>query len=142
VLALGGLALLVVGGGYFVTGSIELARLLGISETVIGLTIVAAGTSMPELATSILAALRRQTDVAIGNILGSNVYNVLGIGGVTALIAPTAIPAEIVAFDNLVMLAVSVVLMAIMYTGRRVTRGEGALLLAGYGAYVFWIWPA
>jgi cation:H+ antiporter len=141
-LALAGLVLLVLGGRFFVGGSIELARLLGISETVIGLTIVAAGTSMPELATSVLAALRRHADVAVGNILGSNVYNILGIGGVTALISPTEIPAQIASFDNLVMLGVSVALLAILYTGRRVSRSEGAALLAGYLAYLWWIWPA
>lgn len=140
--ALGGLVLLVVGARYFVGGSIELARSLGVSETVIGLTIVAAGTSMPELATSAVAAMRRQSDVAVGNILGSNIYNILGIGGVTALIAPTPIPDQIVAFDNLVMLGIAAVLMAIMFTGRRISRGEGAALFAAYIAYVWWIWPA
>lgn len=140
-LALAGLVLLVVGGRFFVTGSIELARLLGISEAVIGLTVVAAGTSMPELATSVIAALRKQADVAIGNILGSNVYNILGIGGVTAVIAPTDIPAQIVAFDNLAMLAASVLLMVLLYTGRRLSRSEGALLFAGYLVYLWWIWP-
>lgn len=141
-LALAGLVLLVVGGRFFVTGSIELARLLGISEAVIGLTVVAAGTSMPELATSAIAALRRQGDVAIGNILGSNIYNLLGIGGVTAVISPTDIPPEIVSFDSLVMLAASVVLLAMLYTGRRLSRGEGAALLGSYLVYLWWIWPA
>ncbi len=139
---LGGLVMLVVGSGWFVGGAIDLARLFGVSETLIGLTIVAAGTSMPELATSALAAIRRQTDVAIGNILGSNIYNILGIGGVTALIAPTAVPAEIVSFDNLVMLAVSIALMALMFTGRRVSRGEGVALFAAYLVYVWSIFPS
>ncbi len=140
-LALGGLALLVFGARFFVGGAIDVARLLGVSETVIGLTIVAAGTSMPELAASTIAALRRQADVAIGNVLGSNIYNILGIGGVTALISPTEVPAQIARFDNLVMLAVCVLLMALMYTGRRLARGEGALLFAGYLVYVWTIWP-
>ena len=125
-----GLAMLIGGGSYFVTGSIELARILGVSEAVIGLTIVAAGTSMPELVTSLLAALRRQGDVALGNVLGSNIYNVLGIGGVTALISPTDMPEQIVTFDNFIMLGLSIVLVAILYTGRRVSRVEGAALLA------------
>jgi cation:H+ antiporter len=142
VTAVAGLAMLVVGGNFFVSGSIELARLLGVSETVIGLTIVAAGTSMPELATSAIAAMRRQADVALGNVLGSNIYNLLGIGGITALIAPTPVPAEIARFDAPVMLAVSVLLMALMYTGRRLTRLEGGVLLAGYLLYVWVIWPA
>ncbi|MCU0911507.1 MAG: calcium/sodium antiporter [Rhodobacteraceae bacterium] len=141
-LVLAGLVLLVVGGRFFVTGSIELARLMGISEAVIGLTVVAAGTSMPELATSLVAAFRRQADVAIGNVLGSNIYNLLGIGGVTAVISPTDIPDQIVGFDNLAMLAASVVLLAMLWTGRRLSRAEGLMLLAGYGAYLWWIWPA
>lgn len=141
-LVLLGLAMLVGGGRYFVMGSIDLARLLGVSEAVIGLTVVAAGTSMPELVTSMLAALRRQGDVALGNVLGSNIYNVLGIGGVTALISPTEMPGQIVSFDNVVMVGLSVVLVAILYTGRRVTRAEGAALFAGYCVYVWWLWPA
>jgi cation:H+ antiporter len=141
-LALGGLFLLVVGSRFLVGGSIDLARVLGVSETVIGLTIVAAGTSMPELATSALAALRRQADVAIGNVLGSNIYNILGIGGVTALIAPTAVPAEIMRFDLPVMIAASAGLLLLLWTGRRLSRWEGALLFALYGVYVWWLWPA
>jgi cation:H+ antiporter len=141
-LALGGLVLLVVGSRLLVGGAIDLARILSVSEAVIGLTIVAAGTSMPELATSALAALCRQADVAIGNVLGSNIYNVLGIGGVTAAIAPTAVPAEIIRFDLPVMLLASVALLALLYTGRRLSRREGALLFALYLAYVWWLWPA
>jgi cation:H+ antiporter len=140
-LVIAGLAMLVGGGSYFVGGSIELARILGVSEAVIGLTIVAAGTSMPELATSILAAFRKQSDVALGNVLGSNIYNILGIGGVTALIAPTEMPEQIVRFDNLVMIGLSVVLIAMLYTGRRVSRAEGAALIAAYCVYVWWLWP-
>ena len=140
-LVLAGLAMLVGGGRFFVTGSIDLARILGVSEAVIGLTIVAAGTSMPELATSILAAFRRQADVALGNVLGSNIYNTLGIGGVTALIAPTEMPAQIVTFDNLVMIGVSVALLALLYTGRTLSRAEGGLLLAAYAGYAWWLWP-
>jgi cation:H+ antiporter len=141
-LVLLGLAMLIGGGRYFVTGSIDLARILGVSEAVIGLTIVAAGTSMPELVTSLLAALRRQGDVALGNVLGSNIYNILGIGGVTALISPTEMPEQIVRFDNFVMVGLCVVLIAMLYTGRRVSRAEGAALIAGYCAYVWWLWPA
>lgn len=141
-LALLGLVLLVTGGKFFVGAAIDLARLFGISEAVIGLTVVAAGTSMPELVTTVLAALRRHADVAVGNILGSNLYNILGIGGVTAVLSPTAIPSEIARFDNLVMLAVSVVLLAMLYTGRKLDRREGALLVLGYLAYLWAVWPA
>lgn len=90
----GGLALLIVGADYLVTGEVNLARNFGISETVIGLTIVAAGTSLPELATSITAALKRQSDVALGNVVGSNVFNILGILGITTLVKPIGVAPE------------------------------------------------
>jgi cation:H+ antiporter len=140
-IALGGLVLVVLGGRFFVDGAVTLAQGLGISETVIGLTIVAIGTSMPELITSVVAALRKQADVALGNILGSNIYNILGIGGLTALIAPTEVPRQIATFDNFVMVAVSLALLALARTGWRIGRREGGLLVAGYVGYVWWIWP-
>lgn len=139
--AVGGLAIVVLGGYFLVNGAVALARSFGISETVIGLTIVAVGTSMPELVTSVMAAIRKQTDIAFGNIVGSNIYNILGIGGVTALIAPTDVPAQIVGFDNLVMVGISIVVIALAYTGRTISRAEGGLLLAGYIAYVAFVWP-
>ncbi len=140
-LVIGGLALVVLGGRLLVEGAVDLARGFGISETVIGLTIVAVGTSTPELATSIVAALRKHADVALGNILGSNIYNILGIGGVTALIAPTAVPPEIIRFDNLVMVGVSILVVAVAATGLRIGRREGALLVSAYAVYVAAIWP-
>jgi len=140
--AIGGLALVVVGGYLLVEGAVAVALAFGISETVVGLTIVAVGTSMPELVTSVVAALKRQGDVAFGNIVGSNIYNLLGIGGATALIAPGAVPSEIVTFDNLVMVGVSVLLVAVAYTGLRIARWEGVVLLAGYVLYVYAIWPS
>lgn len=140
-IALGGLVLVVIGGRFLVGGAVSLARGFGISETVIGLTIVAVGTSMPEFVTSVVAGLRKQGDVAFGNIVGSNIYNILGIGGFTALIAPGAVPVEIVSFDNLVMIGVSLALVTFAWTGLRIARWEGALLLGGYVAYVYAIWP-
>ncbi|MCC6720492.1 MAG: calcium/sodium antiporter [Acetobacteraceae bacterium] len=137
-----GLGLVVAGGGLLVDGAIALARTLGVSDSVIGLTVVALGTSMPEMVTSIMAAIRRQADVALGNILGSNIYNVLGIAGATGLIAPTVIPEGMVWFDNLVMVAVSAVALLFAWTSRRIGRREGATLLAGYGVYLAVIWPA
>ncbi|WP_299359071.1 calcium/sodium antiporter [uncultured Paracoccus sp.] len=140
-IALAGLVLVVMGGRFLVDGAVTLARGFGISETVIGLTIVALGTSMPELITSVVASFKRQGDVAFGNIVGSSIYNILGIGGATALMVPGAVPAEIVSFDNLVMIAVSALLVGMAWTGLRVNRGEGAVLVAGYAIYVFAIWP-
>jgi cation:H+ antiporter len=141
VIAVAGLALVVVGGMLLVDSAVTIATGLGISETVIGLTIVAVGTSLPELVTSVVAAIKRQGDVAFGNIVGSNIYNILGIGGATALIAPGSVPQEIVTGDNLVMIGVSVLFFFFAWTRARIERWEGAALLAGYLAYVYLIWP-
>lgn len=135
-MAIGGLAVIILGGRLLVDGAVQAARALGMSEEVIGLTIVAVGTSMPEFVTSVVAAIRRQMDVALGNILGSNIYNILGIGGVTALIAPTAVPAQIATFDNWVMVGVSALLLLFAWTGRRLSRFEGGVFVALYIGYV------
>lgn len=138
---LAALVLVVLGGTFLVDGAVRIAQSFGISETVIGLTVVAIGTSLPELVTSVLAAIRRQGDVAFGNIVGSNIYNILGIGGATALLAPGNVPAEIATFDNHMMIGVSVLLVAFAWTGLRIARWEGAALLLGYIAYATIIWP-
>jgi cation:H+ antiporter len=135
-IAVAGLAVIILGGRLLVNGAVTLARVLGLSEEIIGLTIVAVGTSAPELVTSIVAALRRQSEVALGNVLGSNIYNALGIGGLTALIAPTPVPAQIARFDVPVMIGASALLLAFAWSGRRVSRREGGVLLAAYLAYV------
>ena len=139
--AVAGLGLVILGGYLLVDGAVALARTFGISETVIGLTIVAVGTSLPELVTSTVAALRKQSEVAFGNIVGSNIYNILGIGGVTALLSPTRVPDEIVRFDNWVMLGASLLILVLAFTGGRIARWEGGLLLAGYAAYIAALWP-
>jgi cation:H+ antiporter len=139
--AIGGLGVVVLGGHFLVLGAVNLARSFGISETVIGLTIVAVGTSMPELVTSAVAAFRRQADIAFGNIIGSNIYNILGIGGFTALAAPTRVPADLVRSDNLIMIGASVLVVVLAFTGKRISRWEGGLLMAGYLAYLAWLWP-
>jgi cation:H+ antiporter len=140
-MALGGLAIVVLGGKLLVDGAIGIARSYGMTETVIGLTIVAIGTSMPEFVTSVVAAIRKHGDVALGNIMGSNIYNILGIGGVTGLIQPTPVPPEIVSFDNVVMVAASVTMFVFAWRGNRITRIEGAALLLGYVAYIFMLLP-
>jgi cation:H+ antiporter len=134
-----GLLLTIVGAHWLVEGSIALARGLGVTEAVIGLTIVAVGTSLPELVTSLVAARRGHGDVALGNVLGSNIYNVLGILGVTAVIAPIAVPEQIVTRDVWVMAASTVLLLAAVATGRQVTRGEGGLLVLLYAAYLAYL---
>jgi cation:H+ antiporter len=131
-----GLGLLVVGADMLVNSSIDIARSNGISETVIGLTLVAAGTSLPELATSVVAALRRNPDIALGNITGSNIYNILAILGVSSLIGPVQIDPQIAAMDNWVMLAATVALLLPMLFGNRMGRAYGLLLLLGYFAYI------
>lgn len=132
-----GLLALVFGGRILVTGAIDLATALGVSETVIGLTIVAIGTSLPELATALVAAMRGQPDIAYGNIVGSNIFNIFCIAGITALTAPIAVPAEMLHFDIPVMIGVTILMGIFAATGSRLTRLEGATLLAGYAAYLF-----
>jgi cation:H+ antiporter len=142
VMAIGGLIAVILGGKLLVDGAIGVAGSAGISEPVIGLTIVAIGTSLPELVTSIIAALRGHGDIALGNVLGSNIYNILGIGGITAVIAPTLIPPQIVHFDSLIMVGVSVLLLVVARTGNCVSRGEGTAMFLGYSAYLYAIWSA
>lgn len=133
---IGGLVLLMAGARFLVDGAVNIARGYGISEAFIGLTIVAVGTSLPELATSLIAALRRQSEIAIGNIVGSNIFNVLGILGVTALITPIPVAARFLTFDLPVMIGVSLVLTALLLTRPVIGRGFGVAMLAGYAAYV------
>ncbi len=135
---IGGLAILVVGSNLFVRGAVTLAEGWGMSQIAIGLTIVALGTSMPELATSLVAAVKRQGDVAIGNTVGSNIFNVLGILGVAALVQPIEVP-DLAWSDLGVMLAVSLALLPVVRTGGRINRWEGAGLLALYVGYTIWL---
>ncbi|RUO59545.1 calcium/sodium antiporter [Pseudidiomarina insulisalsae] len=131
-----GLALLIAGSQVLLKGAVGIAETLNVSEAVIGLTLVAVGTSLPELSVSIMAAFRRHADVAIGNILGSNIFNVLGILGISALLQPLPVSERILQFDQWVMLGVALLLMVFLYTGKRLSRIEGGLLLLGYIAYV------
>jgi cation:H+ antiporter len=132
----GGLAALVVGSRLLVTGATGIARDFGISEAVIGLTLVAIGTSLPEIATSIVAAVRKHPDVAVGNVLGSNLFNALAIIGVTALVHPIAVAEQMARMDVWVMVGTSAVLVAFLLVRGRIGRIAGAGLLVIYGAYV------
>lgn len=136
-----GLAVLVLGSRLFVTGAVDLARMLKVSDAVIGLTIVAAGTSLPELASSLMAGWRRQPDIAIGNVVGSNIYNILAILGVSGTLASPVDGQGVSLTDTWVMIGISAVLLAIAWTGFRLRRWEGALLLALYGGYLWHLWP-
>ncbi len=133
-----GLLLLTFGSHLLVSGSVALARLANVSELIIGLTIVAIGTSLPELATSVLAAFRGQRDIAVGNIVGSNLFNILGILGVSGLVSgePIKVSATALRFDIPVMTVVALACLPVFFTGRRIARWEGALFLAYYAAYV------
>jgi len=131
-----GLLLLIGGSQVLLLGAVGIAKSFGISEAVIGLTLVAVGTSLPELSISVIAALRKHADVAVGNVLGSNIFNLLGILGISALLQPLPVHIRILQFDQWVMLGSSVLLLLFLYTGRRLSRLEGGVLFIGYVAYV------
>lgn len=132
-----GLVLLIAGSRGLLIGAVSLAQSFGVSEALIGLTLVAVGTSLPELTVSVMAAIRKHADVAVGNILGSNIFNILGILGVSALLQPLPVAQRMLQFDLWVMLASAVLLLVFLFTGRRLSRLEGALLAIGYVAYVY-----
>lgn len=134
----GGVVLLVIGAGWLVEGATQIARWLGLSELVIGLTIVAVGTSLPELATSLVAARRGERDIAVGNAVGSNIFNLLSVLGLTALVAPAGVPVSAAAlhFDLPVMTAVAVACLPVFANGYRIARWEGALFVSYYAAYL------
>jgi cation:H+ antiporter len=134
---IGGGVSLAIGARLLLSGAIGIAETFNVPDAVIGLTLVAVGTSLPELAVSLLAVLRRQADLAVGNILGSNIFNVFAILGIAAMLQPLPVAARIVQFDQWVMLAVSIVLMLFLYTGMRINRWEAAALLSAYGIYIW-----
>jgi cation:H+ antiporter len=131
-----GVALLAGGARALIAGGTTLAEVVGISERVVGLTVAAVGTSLPELAASVIAARRGQTDIALANVLGSNIFNVLGVLGTVSLITPQRVHPSIVGSDLWWMVGTSLVLLPLMLTERRIRRGEGLLLLAVYAVYL------
>jgi len=140
-IAVAGIALLGFGADFLVQGAIALARLAGLSEAVIGLTIVAVGTSLPELVATLAAALKGRGAVAFGNIVGSNIYNILGILGLTAMIKPIAVPPDIVARDWTALIGSAVLLLIVAGREGRATRLEGVVLLACYALYCWLLLP-
>ena len=134
----GGLVLLIFGARFLVDGAVVIARAFGWSEALIGLTVIAVGTSLPELATSLVAAVKKEADIAVGNIVGSNIFNLLGILGITAMATPLA-ASGISLVDYAVMAVFALVLWPMAYHQKCITRLEGAILLAGYAAYVSWL---
>lgn len=137
-----GLAALVVGSDWLVTSAVAFAKQLGVSDLVIGLTIVAAGTSMPEVATSITAAIKGERDIAVGNVVGSNTFNILGCLGISGIVSGDlglVLPASLLAFDIWVMLAVALACLPVFLTGREIARWEGGVFLGYYVAYVTYL---
>jgi cation:H+ antiporter len=140
-LVVAGLALLVLGSEWLVTAAVGFARALGVSELVIGLTIVAAGTSAPEAAASLMALYKAERDIAVGNVIGSNVFNALGVVGLAGVFSPDAIPVppSVIAFDLPAMVMVSIACLPVFFSNRRIGRWEGLMFLAYYAAYLTWL---
>ena len=140
-LIVAGLVLLVLGSGWLVDAAVAFARWAGVSELVIGLTIVAAGTSLPEVAASVIASIKGERDIAIGNVVGSNIFNILGVLGMAALLSPAPLPVapSMMAFDCWVMLAVAFACLPVLFTGRVIARWEGAVFLGYYAAYTAYV---
>lgn len=138
---LGGLALLVLGSRWLVDSAVSFAQYLGVSELVIGLTIVAAGTSLPEVVTSIIAAIRGERDIAVGNIVGSNIFNIMGVLGFASIVAPAGIGVStaVIGFDIPVMIVVALACLPLFFTGGVISRQEGVLLLGYYVAYTAYL---
>lgn len=132
----GGLLGVVLGARLLVEAAVVLAQSWGVSETIIGVSIVAVGTSLPELATSVIAALKKESDVALGNVVGSNIFNILGILGVTAIVTPLDVPPEILQRDVWVALGATVALIVAVVLLRRIGRATGAAFVAAYAAYI------
>jgi cation:H+ antiporter len=141
VLIIAGLVLLVLGSGWLVQAAVEIAQLFGVTELVIGLTIVAAGTSMPELATSVIAGLRGQREIAVGNIIGSCIFNILAVLGIAGAIAPGGLPVSnsVLTMDIPVMIAVAVLCFPIFFGGYSINRWQGLLFLGYYGLYTTYL---
>ncbi|MEX2463164.1 MAG: calcium/sodium antiporter [Balneolaceae bacterium] len=141
ILVVGGFGLLMLGSSWFLDGAESIAQAMGVSEMVIGLTIVAAGTSMPEVVTSVMAVIRGEREMAVGNVIGSNIFNILAVLGITAWITPTGleISESFIRFDVPVMIAVALACLPIFFTGGVISRGEGALLFGYYIVYTLYL---
>lgn len=140
-LVVGGLVLLVLGSTWLVDGAVAFAKWMGVDEVVVSLTIVAAGTSLPEVATSLLAALRGERDIAVGNVVGSNIFNIMGVLGMSSIVAPSGlvVAPSMLGFDVPVMIAVAFACMPVFARGRMIPRWLGALFLAYYAAYTTYL---
>jgi cation:H+ antiporter len=133
---IGGLVMLILGANRFLLGAVGLGEALGVPEAIIGLTVVAVGTSLPEMAVSIIAAIRKHADVAVGNVIGSNIFNLLCILGISSTIAPLPLQGRLLHIDQFVMLAAAIGLLLFLFFGLRLSRLKGLLLLIGYIVYI------
>jgi cation:H+ antiporter len=140
IMIVGGLGLMILGANYFVNSAIEIAKSIGVSDAIIGLTIVAVGTSLPELITSVVASYKNESDIAIGNVVGSNIFNILGILGITALVIPLS-TSGISSVDFIVMILTAIILLPLSKTGFKISRLEGLLLVTGYIVYIYYLIP-
>lgn len=141
IIGLAGLALLILGAGWLVESAVILAELAGVSELVIGLTVVALGTSLPEVVTALVAAIKKERDIAVGSVIGSNILNILAVLGVSGLFIPDAIPVQsaLLRFDLLILIAVSIACIPIFFTGHKISRWEGIVFIAFYICYIFYL---
>lgn len=141
VLVVAGLILLTIGSNWLVDGAIAIARALGVSELLIGLTIIAVGTSLPEVAASVMASVKGERDIAVGNVIGSNIFNILSVLGLTSLVSPNGVKVSstALAFDIPVMIAVAAACLPIFFNGHKITRWEGGLLFGYYLAYTLYL---
>jgi cation:H+ antiporter len=143
-LVIAGLGMLTIGSRWLVEGAVALARAIGVSELIIGLTIVSGGTSLPEVATSVVAAIKGERDIAVGNAVGSNIFNLLSVLGLSSIIAPTGIAVDVAAlnFDVWVMLAVAVACLPVFFTGNQIARWEGLMFIGYYVIYLVYLFLA
>lgn len=130
---------LVLGADLMLKGAVEIARYYDVSERIIGLTIVAFGTSLPELITSCVAAFRKEADISIGNLIGSNIFNILAILGITSIIHPISVSSSIINSDNYILLGITFLVFPLMYFGKKLTRAKGLLLFFVYAAYLIYL---
>ncbi len=138
-MAVAGIALTILGAHLLVNGSVSLAQHFGVSDAIIGLTIVAVGTSLPELAATISAAIKKESDLAVGNIVGSNIYNILAILGITSVIATIEVAPSIIAVDQWIMLAVTIIVLLLAWRYQAIRRWHGVLFLLSYAGYIGWL---
>lgn len=138
-MVIGGLGMLILGARWLVNGAVAFATMLGVSELIIGLTVVAVGTSLPEIATSVVAGIRGERDIVVGNVVGSNIFNILMVLGMGSVVSPIAVSSSALSFDIPVMIGVAVMCLPVFYTGKLVARWEGGLFLGFYVAYTLYL---